>query len=148
MALTPYQTVYDAFLAKVTDDDWTSMDDIDTARADWKSILDSAIPYIKFPRVSFTQDSDGFINQLGDSEIQLLATYMKVEWLDRTILTWENVKAQYAESDFSQANYLDKLNATLKSTSTKADKLQHIYYRSIDGRPYPYSILAGGDQYA
>jgi hypothetical protein len=30
-----------------------------------------------------------------------LATYMKCEWLNRTILTWENVKPLYEERDFS-----------------------------------------------
>lgn len=143
MALTPYQTIYDAFLAKMVEDDWAWSDDIDTVKSDWKAILESAIPYIKFPRVNFEQDSDGFINQLGYQEVQLLATYMKVEWLDRTVHTWENVKAQYAESDFSQANYLDKLTALLDRTEKKADKLQHIYYRAPSGKPYNYSALAG-----
>jgi hypothetical protein len=40
---------------------------------------------------------------------------MKVEWLNRCIMTWENVKPLYVERDFSQANLLDKLNAMLKS---------------------------------
>ena len=143
MALTPYQMVYDAFLAKIQEDDWTWSDDISVVESDWKAILDSAIPYIKFPRVSFDQDASGFINLLGIQEIQLLATYMKVEWLDRTVHTWENVKTQYGESDFSQANYLDKLTELLRATTAKAEKLQHNYYRAPAGRPYPYSNLAG-----
>lgn len=68
---------------------------------------------------------------------------MKVEWLDRTIHTWENVKAQYSESDFSQANYLDKLINLFDSTFKKAEKLQHTYYRAPAGRPYAYGNLAG-----
>ncbi|MDD4876980.1 MAG: hypothetical protein PHQ86_07645 [Dehalococcoidales bacterium] len=145
MAATPYQTIYDAFLAKVQEDDWTWSDDMSLVESDWKAILDGAIPYIKFPRIAFDQDSEGFVNQLGNQEIQLLATYMKVEWLDRTIHTWENVKAQYAESDFSQANYLDKLTNLFEMTTNKAEKLQHNYYRAPNGRPYSYSNLAGSD---
>jgi hypothetical protein len=41
--------------------------------------------------------------------IQILATYMKVEWLDRTILTWNNLRPLYDEADFSYANLIDKL---------------------------------------
>jgi hypothetical protein len=46
---------------------------------------------------------------LSNFEIQILAGYMKCEWLERTILSWENVKPLYVERDFSQANLLDKL---------------------------------------
>jgi len=38
---------------------------------------------------------------------------MKCEWLNRTILTWENVKPLYVERDFSQANLIDKFNQML-----------------------------------
>ena len=145
MALTPYQIVFDAFLAKVQEDDWSWADDISVVESDWKALLNSAIPYFKFPKVSLEQDADGFVNLLGLQEIQLLATYMKVEWLDRTIHSWENVKAQYGESDFSQANYLDKLNELAKDTFTKSEKLQHNYYRAPGGKPYPYGNLAGGN---
>ena len=146
MAGTPYQTIYDAFLAKVQEDDWAWSDDFDSMTADWKSILDSALPYFKFPRVTLTLDDDEeeFVNTLGAAEIQILATYMKVEWLNRTILTWENVKPFYAEADFSQANLLDKLIKLSELTEKRADKLQHLYYRSINGAPFDYSALSGG----
>ncbi len=140
---TPYQTVYDAFLSKVKEDDWGYSDDITTIEADWKSLLDSAILQIKFPRIELTQDTAGFVNTLGLYEIQLLATYMKVEWLSRSVLTWENIEAQYEESDFSQANLINQLNKLLRDTEARADKMQHNYYRSVNGRAYPYSNLAG-----
>jgi hypothetical protein len=38
---------------------------------------------------------------------------MKCEWLNRTILTWENVKPLYEEKDFSQANLIDKFTQML-----------------------------------
>ena len=82
MALTPYQTVYDAFLAKIEEDEWAWADDAATVEADWKALLDSALAYIKFPRVNlYEQDNAGFVNQLGAQEIQLIANYMKVAWL-------------------------------------------------------------------
>lgn len=144
MALTPYQEIYDAFLPKISEDEWTWSDDMEVIKADWRALMQSAIPYFKFPRVSLEQDTDGFINKLSSQEIQVIATYMKVELLERTVSSWENVKSQYAEGDFSQANFLDKLTNLLERTEAKAERLQHNYYRAPNGRPYPYSGLAGG----
>ena len=68
---------------------------------------------------------------------------MKCEWLNRTILTWENVKPLYEERDFSQANLLDKFNQMLETEKKNAEKLERIYYRSIKGKPFNFSKLAG-----
>ena len=144
MALTPYQTVYDAFLSKIEEDEWAWADDAATVEADWKALLDSALAYIKFPRVNlYEQDSVCFINQLGAQEVQLIANYMKVAWLDRDIHSWEKIRDQYGESDFSQANYLDKLTKLLETSLKTADRLQHTYYRAPNGSPFQYSKLAG-----
>ena len=144
MALTPYQTVYDAFLAKIEEDEWAWADDSATVEADWKALLDSALAYIKFPRVNlYEQDNAGFVNQLGAQEIQLIANYMKVAWLDRDIHSWEKIRDQYGESDFSQANYLDKLTKLLETSLKTADRLQHTYYRAPNGSSFQYSKLAG-----
>lgn len=143
MAGTPYQTVYDAFLAKIQEDEWDDITRSTNYQLDWYMLLESAIVYFKFPRISLERDTSGFINTLTTAEIQVIATYMKVEWLKRTILTWENVRAFYSEADFSQANLIDKLIKLQEVTQRKADELQHIYYRSINGRPFPFSNLAG-----
>ena len=144
MALTPYQTVYDAFLSKIEEDEWAWADDAATVEADWKALLDSALAYIKFPRVNlYEQDSVCFMNQLGAQEVQLIANYMKVAWLDRDIHSWEKIRDQYGESDFSQANYLDKLTKLLETSLKTADRLQHTYYRAPNGSPFQYSKLAG-----
>ena len=68
---------------------------------------------------------------------------MKCEWLNRTIMTWENVKTLYEERDFSQANLIDKLNEKLTQEKTNGKNLESIYYRSIKGKPFGYSRLAG-----
>ena len=68
---------------------------------------------------------------------------MKCEWLNRTILTWENVKPLYEERDFSQANLLDKFTQILEKEKYNAEKLERIYYRSINGKPFDFSRLAG-----
>ena len=139
--MTPYTKVYEAFLARILEDEWDKWL-IDEAEADWRQILDMAIPHFKFPRVSLEQTDDGFSGDLGVEEIQILANFMKVEWLNRCIMTWENVKPLYVERDFSQANLLDKLGAMLKNEQANAEKMESIYYRSRKGRPFDFSKLA------
>jgi hypothetical protein len=67
---------------------------------------------------------------------------MKCEWLNRCIMTWENVKPLYVERDFSQANLLDKLQNMLESELTRAKEIESIYYRSRKGKPFNFSKLA------
>lgn len=142
--MTPYQKVYDAFLVKMLEDEWVNWTEEEVSQ-DLKGILEGAISWFKFPRTPLDRDDNGFINDLGNEEIQILACYMKCEWLNRTILTWENVKPLYEERDFSQANLLDKFNQLLEAEKYNALKLERIYYRSIKGKPFKYSNLAGNN---
>ena len=140
--MTPYTKVYDAFLARILEDEWENWL-IDEAMADWRQILDMAVPHFKFPRVSLEQTEEGFSGDLTTVEIQILANFMKVEWLNRCIMTWENVKPLYTERDFSQANLLDKLEKMLSSERANAEKMESIYYRSRSGKPFDFSKLTG-----
>ena len=139
--MTPYTKVYEAFLARILEDEWENWL-IEEAMADWEQILNMAIPHFKFPRVSLEKTDEGFSGDLGVEEIQILANFMKVEWLNRCIMTWENVKPLYTERDFSQANLLDKLNAMIASERANAKEMESIYYRSRKGRPFDFSKLA------
>lgn len=136
--------VYDAFLSKMLEDEWLHWAD-DEREEDWFSLYSAAVPYFKFPRVSLELDEGmNFVDEeVSNEEIQILATYMKCEWLNRTILTWENVKPLYVERDFSQANLIDKLKQLLEREEHKALKLERVYYRSRKGKPFTYSQLAG-----
>ena len=141
--MTPLQDVYDAFLVKMLEDEWENWTE-EEAIMDWYALLLSALPRFKFPRVDLTiKEKSYFEGNLNNEEIQILATYMKCEWLNRSILTWENVKPLYEERDFSQANLLDKLNATLEAEKNNAKELESLYYRSRKGKPFDYSKLAG-----
>lgn len=140
--MTSYQTVYDAFLAKMLDDEWGFWTE-EEVEQDLRSLLEGAIPWFKFPRVSLDRGDFGFENDLSNTEIQILATYMKCEWLNRTILTWENVKPLYEERDFSQANLLAKFQSMLEAEKYNAVKLERVYYRSYDNKPFDFTSLAG-----
>lgn len=139
--MTPYGKVYDAFLARILEDEWENWL-IEEAAEDWRQILEMAIPHFKFPRVDLTRTDEGFSGDLEAAEIQILANFMKVEWLNRCIMTWENVKPLYVERDFSQANLLDKLQNMLTDERANAEKMESIYYRSRKGKPFNFSKLA------
>lgn len=141
--MTDFQVVYDAFLAKILEDEWVNWD-LDDIQEDWKALLLGALPWFKFPRVSLDYDEDELVfnEDLSNEEIQILASYMKCEWLNRTILSWENVKPLYEERDFSQANLLDKFNQMLLAEKKNAARLEALYYRSIKRQPFEYRNLA------
>lgn len=153
---TPYQDVYDAFLSKIIADDWADeyeefADEIlptSAALEDWRKILENALPYFKFPVHRMTRDENGFIETLSPEEIAIISEYMKVEWLNRTIATWENVKVMYDERDWSPANLLKQFLSLLEQSKNKASELEKIYYRSITNeegyrKPFSFSDLAG-----
>lgn len=139
--MTNYSVVYDAFLARILEDEWEHWL-VEEAEEDWRQILDMAVPHFKFPRVDLTRVDGGFAGDLAAEEIQIIANFMKCEWLNRCIMTWENVKPLYTERDFSQANLLDKLKKMLESETERAEKMESIYYRSRKGKPFDYSKLA------
>ena len=154
--MTSYQIVYDAFLSKVTADDWVDefadaqelLLNEEEIKQDLRSILENALPYFKYPRTSLARNDEGFEQDLSPEEIAIISDYMKVEWLDRTIHTWENVKVMYDERDWSPANLLKQFVSLLDRSEKKALKLEKLYSRSITGadgvrKPFSYSQLAG-----
>ncbi len=143
--MTSYDKVYDVFLGKILEDEWGEWTEEEVKR-DLNSLMEAAIPWFKFPRVSLERGQDGFVEDLSNEEIQIIATFMKCEWLNRIILTWENVKPLYDEKDFSQANLLDKFKKMLEQERKTARKLESIYYRSINGKPYKYRKWAGNNE--
>lgn len=139
--MTSFDTVYTAFLSKILDDEWDTWTE-EEMEQDLFTLLQAAVVRFKFPRVSLEYTEEGFTDTLTNDEVQILATYMKCEWLNRTILTWENVKPLYEERDFSQANLLDKFNKMLAAEQTHAKQLEAIYYRSVNKKPFDYTRLA------
>lgn len=139
--MTPIENVYAAFLSKMLEDEWSNWTESELSQ-DLFELLKEAIPQFKFPRTDLTISGDYFVGELDNAEIQILATYMKCAWLNRTILTWENVKPLYEEKDFSQANLIDKFNSLLREEKVNARQMERTYYRSRKGKPYDFTKLA------
>lgn len=155
---TPFLKVYEAFLARITADEWTIEEELAVVERDWQQLLDIAIFRFKYPRHSLNKVeydpnpcdnidltfSWCFEGDLDQDEIQLLALYMKHEWVKRCIASWENIRQLYADKDFSQANHLDKLNKLQEAVADEVHKAEGIYDRSREKRPADlFKKLAG-----
>lgn len=138
--MTDPSVVYDSFLSKILDDEWGDWTE-DELKADLEKLLFAALPWFKFPRTPLTMENGQFVNDLSFEEIEIIATYMKCEWLNRSILTWEHIKPLYEERDFSQANLVSKLSAALAAERKNAKQLESNYYRSINYKPFSYRQL-------
>ena len=141
--MTSFQTINDAFLSKILEDEWENWEE-EEMKEDWKSLLLGALPWFKFPKHSleYNEEEEYFVDDLDQKEIQIIANYMKCEWLNRTIETWENVKPLYEERDFSQANLLKSFILMLEKEERKTHRLESTYYRSRANKPFDFTKLA------
>ena len=160
---TPFLKVYDAFLARITADEWTLEEELAIVERDWQELLKMAIARFKYPRVNldFEELTDAAIDDsapqlkiyqfkedLTNDEIQLLAVYMKHEWVKRCVASWENISALYTSKDFSAANLLDKLNDLSINVLREVAEQESIYDRSRGKAPAEiFRQLAGKRQY-
>lgn len=155
---TPFSLVYDSFLTKITDDMYLELNELDTYRL-LQDLLISAIPKFEFPRVRLDMyelsevtdqttykgvESNGeevvaliyeggcFKVPLTAEEINILATYMIVEWYGQQLASIEVTRMKYSGSDFkftSQANHMQKLLTAKKDYEREGFHLQRLYKR-------------------
>ena len=122
MATTPFSLIYDLFLSKIQDDLYLELTELDTYRL-LQDLLLSAIPKFEFPRKrlddynlqdvidvgtyngveSNSEDWELLIYGQGqfnvlltDEEMNILATYMIVEWIGQQLASIENTRMKYS----------------------------------------------------
>ena len=149
---TPFSVVYDSFLSKITDDMYMELTKEDTYKM-LEELLISSIPKFEFPRVNLFDYVTGAeipeINEetgevtntyvvgyfnciLSLEEINILATYMIVEWLGQQLASIENIRMKYSGTDFkftSQANHMQKILVIKKDYEREGFHLQRLYKR-------------------
>ena len=84
-----------------------------------------------------------FKEKLSDAELQVLATYMKHEWLKRSITNWKNIEMLYHDKDFKISGKAAHLNALINLEAVydeECKKMANKYSRRI----FDYTSLAGG----
>ena len=148
---TSFSEVYNSFLSKITDDMYMELTEEDTFKI-LQQLLVSAIEKFEFPRQNldyeFKQPEQewGFINLLTQEEINILATYMIVEWLGQQLASIENVRMKYSGSDFkftSQANHIQKVLQLKKDYEREAFHLQRLYKRRLKNDQGIYKSTLG-----
>lgn len=153
---TPFLKVYEAFLARITADEWTLEEELAIVERDWQELLKMAVERFKYPRISLEieeiKNDDGpivmqFKEELTNAEIQMLALYMKHEWIKRCIASWENIRQLYVDSDYSQANHLDKLLKLDASVALEVHKAEGRYDRSRNHSPAVIFKQLAGKRY-
>lgn len=153
---TPFSIIYNSFLSKITDDMYMEFTKEDTYKL-LKELLLSAIHKFEFPRFDITDyafetetttvmpgldknfeavvkvaDEGHFNCELTPEEVNIIATYMIVEWLGQQLATVENVRMKYSGSDFkftSQANHMAKILSLKKDYEREGFHLQRLYKR-------------------
>lgn len=158
---TPFSEVYESFLSKVTDDMYMELTKKETYNM-LEDLLISSIPKFEFPRknlfdyekgFSLPDEEDegeeeeekeegyvftGYFNcELTPEEINILATYMIVEWIGQQLASVENTRMKYSGTDFkftSQANHMQKLLVMKKDYEREGFHLQRLYKRRTIGK--------------
>jgi hypothetical protein len=152
---TPFSDIYNSFLSKLTDDMYMELDEQQTHRL-LEELLLSAIQKFEFPRFDITNyetsHEEVIIKELEDGstveeavvteghfnivliqeEINILATYMVVEWLSQQLASVENTRMKYSGSDFkftSQANHMAKILNLKQEYEREGFHLQRLYKR-------------------
>ncbi len=141
---TPFLKIYEAFLARITADEWTEEQDREIVMQDWQQLLQIGLFQFKYPKVSLLTSDNSFVEELGNDEIQLLALYMKHEWIKRCIASWQNIRQLYTDRDFSQANHLDKLIKLEETVALEVKRAEGKYNKRTAYKPSSkFSELAG-----
>ena len=146
---TPFSVIYDSFFSKIVDDMYMEMTEQDTYKI-VKELLITSIHKFEFPRIDLTNYEDDKIEmdenneeilipahfncELTQEEINILSTYMVVEWLGQQLATVENTRMKYSGSDFkftSQANHMSKILSLKKDYEREGFHLQRLYKRRL-----------------
>lgn len=155
---TPFATIYDSFFARVTEDMYMEMTELDVLQ-DLQDMLLNAIYLFEFPRFDIFDYEEGYMDYLGEycgyysdyekvptigwiggffnsaltqEEINILSLAMVVEWFTRQLAITENTRMRYTGADFkmtSQANHMAKLKVMIDEYTKQCFHLQRVYKR-------------------
>ena len=132
--MTPFVKIYNVFFSKITEDMYMEMTEYQTKKIVFQ-LFENALPWFEFPRFNLYDYSpilEEYNINLTKEEINIIATYMIVEWLGQQLASVELTRMKYSGSDFkftSQANHMHKLTNLKKEYERKGLHLQRLYKR-------------------
>lgn len=155
---TPFSTIYDSFLTRVTSDMYMEMSEIDVIH-ELQSLLLTAIHRFEFPKFDIYDYEEGYYDDLGiykgvesdyqespvicwqggffnakltAEEINILSLSMVIEWFTQQLAITENTRMKYSGADFkftSQANHMAKLKVMIDEYTKQCFHAQRVYCR-------------------
>lgn len=132
--VTDFTIVYNCFYSKITDDMYMELDEAQTKSLACELLI-NALPWFEFPRVnimSYDLNKQTFNVALTQEEVNIIATYMMIAWIDQQLASVEVTRMKYSGSDFkftSQANHMSKLKELRKEYERVGFHLQRLYKR-------------------
>lgn len=111
---TPFSVLYQKFLNKITDYDLNSLPQVNLESIMF-GFLESSIPRFRKCKNNlndYDKTLQQFNSDLSIDEIEIMANWMKYQWLDQQVMRIELLKQSLSSKDFSmysQANHLDKV---------------------------------------
>lgn len=135
---TSYEKVYSAFMGRITDQNFLSLENEDIEEL-CSNYLSRAIPRFHNSRVDLSDRDDiakEFNFKLSDLEVEILGALMITEWLTPQIYNITLLKQFLNDSEykhFSQANHLEKLIELKDVTEDDVNKLIILYTNDIMG---------------
>lgn len=135
---TPYTHIYSSFLSKINDYNLAELDkeDLEEVLQDY---LISALTKFTACKKDLSKRNDYekvFEEVLDNQEIEIIANFMVVEWLNPSLNTLENLSQAMPHRDFrmsSQSTFLRELRLTKGEALKEANRLMTEYsYRMRD----------------
>lgn len=111
---TPFSDIYDSFLTKIDDTTILSLPTTNSEEImmNWLISATTLFPKCKKDLNNFDKVTQQFSDDLNYTEIEILSTWMKYEYLDKKIYKETLLKQSISSKDYamySQANHLQQL---------------------------------------
>lgn len=129
---TPFEDVYDFFLAKVTDYSFVDFTQIELEEEFEKYLRSATTKFMSAGEVRLSRDftKKEFKNDLSDLEKEIISLLMVVEYLNPKIIATENMKQFLASREYkiySQANHLSKMVDLKNQIKSESQHLMSMY---------------------
>jgi hypothetical protein len=123
---TLYTAVNQAFLSKITDSWLGGLKDAELGEQCTVYRNTAVAKFSKCRKDLTLQNATGFIEDLSGEEIEILASFMVLEWLTPQVYSVELIRQALGNREFqlsSQANHLKELKSLRKDTQIEVSKL-------------------------
>ena len=100
--MTAFDEIYNVFFSKITDDMYMELTETQTRKIVFQ-LFENALPWFEFPRFNiydYSVELEEYNIDISKEEMNIIATYMIVEWLGQQLASVELSRMKYSGSDF------------------------------------------------